>query len=289
MALSSYNDSESWLCFINLIAPYRFMSSSLPYIEALSQIAATGQPFAAVTLVEATGSTPQDAGARMLVDCNGLVHGTVGGGKVEFRAIEFAQTMLQTGQPLRTVVDWNLQRDIGMTCGGLVKLFFEVYNVGQWNIILFGAGHVAQALVNVLLTVNCHVTCIDRRQEWLDKMADHRRLTKICSDDMAVHALSITDQDYVLCMTMGHSTDRPILSAIFSHDKTPAYLGVIGSKSKRGALIRELKSDGIADNQADRFLCPIGLPIGTNQPGEIAISIAAQLLQRRDELAAQDS
>lgn len=263
------------------------MSSSLPYIEALSELAATGAPFVAVTMVEATGSTPQDAGARMLVDCTGLVHGTVGGGKVEFRAIEFAKTMLRDGQPLRTVVDWNLQRDIGMTCGGLVKLFFEVYNGGRWNIIVFGAGHVAQALVNVLLTLNCHLTCIDGRQPWLDKMPDHRQLTKICSDDLPQHVDAITEHDYVLCMTMGHSTDRPILSAIFSEKKTPAYLGVIGSKSKRGALIRELKTDGIAADRAEGFLCPIGLPIGTNQPGEIAISIAAQLLQRRDELATE--
>jgi len=62
---------------------------------------------------------------------------------------------------------------------------------------------------------------------------------------------------------------------------------VIGSKSKRGALVRELKSDGIAAEQAESFICPMGLPIGTNQTGEIAISIAAQLLQRRDELAAK--
>ena len=66
---------------------------------------------------------------------------------------------------------------------------------------------------------------------------------------------------------------------------TPAYLGVIGSKSKRGALIRELKSDGITPEKAESFTCPMGLPIGTNQTGEIAVSIVAQLLQRRDELA----
>ena len=72
------------------------MPSSLPYIEALSELAQTGAPFVAVTMVEATGSTPQDAGARMLVDVTGLVHGTVGGGKIEFRAIEFAKEMLPT-------------------------------------------------------------------------------------------------------------------------------------------------------------------------------------------------
>ena len=261
------------------------MPSSLPYIEALSELAQTGAPFVAVTMVEATGSTPQDAGARMLVDVTGLVHGTVGGGKVEFRAIEFAQGMLADDQQNRTVVDWNLQRDIGMTCGGLVKLYFEVYNRDDWNIVIFGAGHVAQALVKVLSMLDCRVTCVDTRKEWLEKMDDHQQLTKICSDDLTVQAATIKDDDYVLCMTMGHSTDRPVLSTMFLAGISPAYLGVIGSKSKRGALVRELKSDGIAAEKAESFICPMGLPIGTNQTGEIAISIAAQLLQRRDELA----
>ena len=263
------------------------MPSSLPYIEALSELAKTGVPFVAVTMIEATGSTPQDAGARMLVDVNGLVYGTVGGGKVEFRAIEFAQTMLSDPSQSRSVVDWNLQRDIGMTCGGLVKLFFEVYNRNDWHIVVFGAGHVAQAIVKVLMTLDCRVTCIDTRQTWLDKMDDHQQLTKICSEDLTVDAATISDDDYVLCMTMGHATDRPVLSTMFKESISPAYLGVIGSKSKRGALIRELKSDGIAPDIAESFICPMGLPIGTNQTGEIAISIVAQLLQRRDELAAR--
>lgn len=263
------------------------MPSSLPYIEALSELANTGRPFVAVTMIEATGSTPQDSGARMLVDTDGLVHGTVGGGKVEFCAIEFAKEMLVDANQNRTIVDWNLQRDIGMTCGGLVKLFFEVYNRDDWPVVIFGAGHVAQALVKVLLMMDCQVTCIDTREQWLNKMDDHQQLTKICSDDLTVQAAAITDKQYVLCMTMGHATDRPVLSMIFRKGTTPAYLGVIGSKSKRGALVRELKSDGIAAEKADSFICPMGLPIGTNQTGEIAISIAAQLIQRRDELATQ--
>ena len=252
------------------------------HIEALSKIAATGVPFAAVTLVESTGSTPQDAGTKMLVDASGLVHGTVGGGKVEHRAIEFAQTMIEDVARNRELVDWNLQRDIGMTCGGLVKLFFEIYNRNDWNVIVFGAGHVAQSLVELLLTLDCRVTCLDPRQEWIDKIEDRKRLTKICTKDLASFASTLRSDDYVICMTMGHSTDRPVLEAIFKNNIEPAYLGVIGSKSKKGALIRELKETGIDAERANKFLCPMGLPIGSNQPAEISISIVAQLLEYRD-------
>ena len=260
------------------------MTNPLPYIEALSELAATSQPFVSVTMVEATGSTPQDAGAKMLVDASGRVHGTVGGGKVEHHAIEFALQMLGDASRSREIVDWNLQRDIGMTCGGLVKLFFEVYNRDDWHIIIFGAGHVAQALVGVLLTLDCRVTCFDPRQDWIDRMPDHDRLTKVCVDDLSAEAAKLTPTDFVICMTMGHSTDRPILSTLFRERVEPAFLGVIGSKSKRGALVRELKEDGIDSDQAQKFLCPIGLPIGSNQPAEIAISITAQLLEHRDAI-----
>ena len=258
------------------------MTNSLPYIEALSELAATSRPFVSVTMIEATGSTPQDAGSKMLVDASGRVHGTVGGGKVEHQAIEFAKEMLADGSRDRQIVDWNLQRDIGMTCGGLVKLFFEVYNRDDWRIVIFGAGHVAQALVTVLLTLNCRVTCFDTRQDWIDRLPEHDRLTKACVADLSAEARKLKPTDYVICMTMGHSTDRPILATIFHEQIEPKYLGVIGSKSKRGALVRELKADGISSEDAEKFLCPIGLPIGSNQPSEIAISIAAQLIEHRD-------
>jgi xanthine dehydrogenase accessory factor len=260
------------------------MTSSVSHIEALSQLAMRGQPFVAVTMIESTGSTPQDAGSKMLVDQTGLVHGTVGGGKVEHRAISNAQSMLQDKDRKLELLDWNLQRDIGMTCGGLVKLLFEVYNRDEWSIIVFGAGHVAQALVRILVTLDCKVTCIDSRQEWIDRLEAHNRLTATYTKDTTEQAAKVETDDFVICMTMGHSTDRPILSTIFKRGIQPAFLGAIGSKSKRGALLRELKSDGIPDEMTERLVCPVGLPIGTNQPSEIAISIVAQLLQVRDQL-----
>ena len=176
-----------------------------------------------------------------------------------------------------------MQRDIGMTCGGWVKLFFEVFNRDDWHVVVFGAGHVSQALVKVLLTLSCRVTCVDPRPEWMGKITDDVRLKKICTDDMASVAADLSPQDYVICMTMGHSTDRPVLKAFFENVSDPVYVGAIGSKSKRGVLVRELKSDGIEESLVEQLICPIGLRIGSNQPAEIAISIAAQLVQHHGE------
>ncbi|TWT80335.1 XdhC and CoxI family protein [Planctomycetes bacterium CA13] len=218
----------------------------------------------------------------MLVDETGLIHGTVGGGKVEHRAIEFAKSMIDDVSRNRQIVDWHLKRDIGMTCGGLVKLFFEVYNRRDWHIVVFGAGHVAQSLIQLLLTLDCRVTCLDPRQEWIDKIENQKRLTKICTPKLSQYAENLSSKDFVVCMTMGHSTDRPVLECIFKNNIQPAYLGVIGSKSKKAAIVRELKEGGIDADLASQFICPMGLPIGSNQPAEIAISIVAQMLEQRD-------
>jgi xanthine dehydrogenase accessory factor len=257
------------------------------YVEKLAELDRQGQPFVSVTLIETIGSAPQERGTKMLVDAHGLAFGTVGGGRVELKALTLAHELLtQTGPaPGSMFVEWNLQRDVGMTCGGVVKLYFETFNRRHWHIVVFGAGHVAQALVRTLLTLDCQVTCIDPRDPWLARLPRSPKLTVKQMDDPSDEVPQLSDDDYVICMTMGHRTDHPILKRIFELDRRFAFLGVIGSRAKRKVLVRDLMDDGIAEHLAQQFDCPVGLPIGNNQPNEIAISIAAQLIQRRDERA----
>jgi xanthine dehydrogenase accessory factor len=258
------------------------------YVERLAELAASGAPFVSVTLVDAVGSTPQDAGSKMLVTAAGLDMGTVGGGRVEAKAIDYAKAMLSepggsSARSARTaLVEWNLQRDVGMTCGGAVKLYFETYNHSQWHIAIFGAGHVAAAVVHCLAPLECRITCIDPRQEWLARLPHSLRLTKVRSDDPPSQVAALPADAFVLCMTMGHRTDRPILEEIFRQGRVFPYLGVIGSNAKRKVLERELMAAGIAPEHFAAMQCPIGLHLGSNQPGEIAVSVVAQLIQQRD-------
>lgn len=252
-------------------------------IERLAEMAADGKPFVLVTLVEAIGSAPQDPGTKMLVDSSGLRFGTVGGGKVEQQAIATAQALLAdpAAKPC-TLAEWNLKRDVGMTCGGSVKLLFEAYHVHPWRVVVFGAGHVGQAVVRCLLLLDCQVVCVDSRAEWLDRLPDSPQLERLRLDEPRDFVPRLTADDFVACMTMGHRTDFPVLEAIFKSGLDPAYLGVIGSRAKREVLRRELVDAGVPVAVLERLRCPIGLPIGGNQPGEIAVSVAAEILQVRD-------
>jgi xanthine dehydrogenase accessory factor len=255
------------------------------FVERLAELSQSGVPFVCVTMVQAQGSTPQDAGSKMLVTSVGLDTGTVGGGKVELKSIERARQML--AQPANKtapneLVEWNLKRDVGMTCGGSVKLFFETYNHSDWRIVVFGAGHVASAVVEALAPLECHVTCIDSRSEWLARIPNRPRLRKVPSAEPRTLVAELPSDAFVICMTMGHASDRPILEEIFRQDRRFPFLGVIGSRAKRAVLLKELAAAGVPAIRVEEFHCPIGLELGTNQPGEIAISVVAQLIQVRD-------
>jgi len=91
----------------------------------------------------------------------------------------------------------------------------------------------------------------------------------------------LTEKSFVLSLTKGHSSDRPVLRELLRKFPGFAYAGVIGSASKRAVLMRELREDGIPEELLEKVICPVGLPIGGNDPAEIAISIAAQLLEKR--------
>lgn len=242
-------------------------------------------PFVIVTMTGVKGHAPQDPGAKAVVTAEGLVYGTVGGGKVEAKAIIYAKELLaqlpDTKYPVH--VTWNLQKDVGMTCGGEASFLFETFANVNWNIVVFGAGHVAQALVRVLLPLDCQVVCIDSREEWLGKLPQGANLIKVHAPNPANEVKSLRQDAFFVVMTQGHATDMPIIEELFKTRPDATYIGTLGSDIKAKKVRNELKEKNYAAELIERLHCPIGLPIGDNHTHEIAISIAAQLLKVRDE------
>lgn len=255
----------------------------MTFFETLNELISSGQPAVAVTVVDTAGSVPNDRGARMLVTPQGLYYGTVGGGRVEKKAIDEAMEMLAEGTESTRFRQWQLNRDVGMTCGGAVKLFFEAFNAATWDIAIFGAGHVANAVVGLLSNLDCRILCFDPRAEWIERLPKSPKVQAKISPDMPGEVKGLPDDAFVLLISTGHATDLPILIEILRTRKFP-FLGAIGSRAKANILQRDLEEAGIPEELRRSYHCPIGLPLGTNHPQEIAVSVAAQLLQVRDRL-----
>lgn len=256
---------------------------NLEFFDNLLRIKEQGQAFVVVTLIDIKGSAPQNIGAKMIVGEKGVFYGTIGGGKIEAHCLKRARYLLleKKGHSYEQI---NLQRDIGMSCGGEVQLLFEGHFPEKiWEIAVFGAGHISQKLCRQLLELDCHIFCIDSRQEWLEKLPEDKNLKKICLKSPADYISELKDEAFVCVMTQGHKSDLPILEKSLNQRNFP-YLGVIGSQSKKNALELELLELGVTRDRLETMICPMGEKVGSHHPGEIGISIIFQILKKRDSL-----
>ena len=249
------------------------------FISACHNLEQEGRSYAVVTLIKIDAHVPQEVGAKMLVTAAGLHAGTIGGGKLEAKAIELATLQLKTsGSQLHKI---DLNKDLGMVCGGVATIFIESSQHKSWNIAVYGAGHVGQALIQLLKTFACQLYWIDSRQDWLDKQPEHPRLKKILATNLGVIPPTLPEGAFHIIATPGHAFDLEVLKSVLRLTHTP-YIGVIGSKVKARTIRASLMNEGFSEADCARFHCPMGLPIGNNTPAEIAVSIAAQILERRD-------
>lgn len=236
-----------------------------------------------VTVVATAGSTPREPGAAMRVDAR-RVEGTIGGGALEWRAIQEARAMLAAGATSREL-DLPLGPELGQCCGGRVRLRLErtdrphqpALPADALDLVLFGAGHVGQALVQVLAVHPCRIRWIDPRAELLPEDPP-ANVTPIPSA-LPVHEVARGPERAAwLVMTHSHDLDLDLCEAILRRGDA-CFVGLIGSATKRARFETRLVNRGIAPEALRALACPIGLPgIAGKHPGTIAIATAAQLL-----------
>jgi len=256
------------------------------YFGQMQALLEEGTSFVCVTLVDIKGSTPRAQGGRMLVTVSGLYSGTVGGGLVEAKALEFSQEFLQqnelSGQT--KFVQWNLNRDIGMSCGGSVKLYFERFNTNPWEIMIFGAGHVGQELSSKSVDLDFNVHLIDSRNEYL-KIQNEKEIIPIFTTFPWMLIKNLPKKSYYIVLTHNHDYDFKIINEILNLN-TFQFIGLIGSKTKRKRFSNRLVKLGHNQHLINKIECPIGLNnIISKKPGEIAISIIARLLEYRTNIS----
>lgn len=150
------------------------------------------------------------------------------------------------------------------------------------TVYIFGGGHVAQALVPVLAPLDFPCVVLEDRAEFADPaLFPAARQVRLVDFGKLAQELELTPDDYVCIMTRGHKDDLLVQQQVL---RMPAYyIGLIGSAKKSAVAFARLREMGFTPEELERITTPIGLPIGGRTPAEIAISIAAQLIQRRAE------
>lgn len=247
---------------------------------------------ALVTLVTARGSTPRDAGASMIVTPAGDIAGSIGGGALEWQAIEQARALIAAGEAGAITTRHALGPDLGQCCGGFVELETGVYSTYDLPdiagrkagedarltpLLLFGAGHVGRALVMALAPLPFAIDWTDPRESAFPPLAP-ANTTMIRTDDPAAQITAAPAGAFVLIMTHDHALDFTLVAAALKRPDFP-FIGLIGSATKRARFEKRLRLLGL---DTARLVCPIGLPeIVGKEPAIIAAGVTAQLLALR--------
>jgi xanthine dehydrogenase accessory factor len=255
-------------------------------VEA-ERLIAQGEAAVLVTVIDAQGSVPRDAGTRMLITAT-EAFATIGGGHLEWKAIATARQMLVDKSSNSVTQHFPLGPALGQCCGGAVTLSFEVLTSNHLNawptptprfhLQLYGAGHVGRAIANLLATVDVSVDWIDEREAEFPTHAMPQHIRKIAVDAVEGEVGSAPPGAFYLVLTHQHDLDMRITEAILRRGDF-GFLGLIGSHTKHQRFVHRFEERGIAPELIARITCPIGLPgVTGKEPEVIAVAAVAQLL-----------
>ena len=267
--------------------------------DAAARWLSDGRSAIVAEVTQALGSAPREAGTRMLVSAHEAV-GTVGGGHLELKAIERAREMLRTHELAPHTEHFPLGPALGQCCGGAVTLSYHALDAAaleRWplakplfHLQLYGAGHVGRAIATLLATLDVSVDWIDEREDEFPVTTNlgtpwPERIRRVCVDAIEGEVRLAPPGAFYLVLTHDHDLDLRITEAILKRADF-AYLGLIGSKTKRQRFIHRFEQRGIEPELIARMTCPIGVEgIAAKEPELIAIGVVAQLLQRARQAA----
>lgn len=302
-------------------------------------------------IIEKSGSAPRGVGAHMLILADGSTIDTIGGGILEYMAVEEAKQNLDSGKSVVKAFSLNNKDagNAGMVCGGSIKVAlycfqpkdlpqieralqllsirdkivinlawqedefaFKIYDLadsfadkeklnkksllqseditksGRYlevmkqspMVYIFGGGYVAQEVAKLLSNLEFEYVIVEERVEFADKnlFPGVKRVAVVDYADFS-EQVNVKSTDFAIVVTNGHSKDTLVLETLLKNP--PAYLGVIGSRHKKAHVENILREKGFSDEVINQMILPIGLDIKAETPAEIAISIVAQLIEKR--------
>ncbi|WBU60676.1 xanthine dehydrogenase accessory protein XdhC [Paracoccus albus] len=229
-----------------------------------------------VRIKDTQGSTPRDVGAEMFVSAAGS-SGTIGGGRLEFDAIGHARKMLRNGED-QAVTVVTLGPETGQCCGGRVTLEFDKGAPAAHplppQVLIFGAGHVGRALARTMALLPFEVTLFDERTDEIAKL-DCVRTVATPLPELAIR--DARPGAAFVVMTHDHGLDFTLTAEALGRTDA-AYVGLIGSATKRARFLREARLTGI---DCSGLTCPIGANYSSDKrPEVIAAFTAAEIASK---------
>ena len=254
-----------------------------------------------ITITKTRGATPGKTGFKILIGEEGRIAGTIGGGAVEFHAIDKCKELIKSNSSyyneIIQLVDTdrgqgekvNLKKESdpslsGITkivlpawCGGEVELFYEIYK-NQNILYIFGAGHVGAAVSDLAVRHGFYVELFDNRKDILDALPENSYSQKHLTEyPPAPFNYQLDQNGYVLLVTQSHRHDLPVLDFLLKNYPGFKYIGMIGSKLKVKECVLFLKEKYGKDISFDNLYAPVGIDIGGDTPVDISLAIIAEL------------
>ncbi|MCI4334973.1 MAG: XdhC/CoxI family protein [Thermoplasmata archaeon] len=243
----------------------RFMEQRLPFVRA--------------TVVRTVGSVPAKEGATMLRTPTGDCFGTVGGAALEERVKEASARALETHRGELLHFDLQAWKEGGLPslCGGSVDIALE-YVAARPSLLLWGGGHVAQAIARLLPGLEYDHTVADDRPEWVtvDRFPDAER-REVVSAEYLWERVSPSAFSHLYVLGYDAKKDTEVLYRAL--EQFPGVIGLIASSAKRAHIFAELRRRGVDELHCARIRSPIGVPVGAETPAEIAVSVLAEVIR----------
>ena len=256
----------------------------------LADFLSTPEDVVHIRLTDVRGSSPRDAGAQMFVSADGL-HGTIGGGQLEYMAIDKARAMLRAGH-LAEDLDVPLGPEIGQCCGGRVAVTLhqmtvadrlaecgaEMRDIAQRpHVYILGAGHVGRALARFFQFLPVQCILIDARHEELS-LCDAKVETRLSAMAEADIRCAPPNSAFIV-LTHDHALDFLLTSEALDRGDA-AYVGLIGSATKRAKFSRFHASNSVTKDTCN-LTCPIGpTQSADKRPEVIAAFVVAEVMTR---------
>lgn len=247
--------------------------TALDAARAVVDAVTTGSgALALVTVVESPEGASPAPGTRLVLHEDGAARGGWGDAALERAAVALGRKALEQRAALSETAE---------TSGGRFLLYAEAQRPPD-SLIVVGAGHIAVPLVRLGVLLGFRVTVLDDREEFAtaERFPDAARVIRAEFSDPFRDVVP-GPGSYVVLVTRGHRYDFDCLGQLLALERPPRYVGLIGSRRRVKAAFHALLESGVPRSRLERIRAPIGLDLGAETPEEIAVSIAAELVQVR--------